>query len=38
MTLHLPTLVIATLATMFMSSALMTLFGATQRVYRGFWW
>ncbi|MBE2243157.1 MAG: GGDEF domain-containing protein [Burkholderiaceae bacterium] len=38
MTLHLPTLVIATLATMVMSSALMTLFGATQRIYRGFWW
>jgi diguanylate cyclase (GGDEF)-like protein len=38
MTLDLPTLVIATLATMVMSSALMTLFGATQRIYRGFWW
>lgn len=38
MTLHLPTLILATLATMIMSSALMTLFGATQRIYRGFWW
>ena len=38
MTLHAPTLILATLATMFMASALMTLFGTTQRVYRGFWW
>ena len=38
MTLHLPTLIVAAIATMAMSSALMTLFGRTQRVYRGFWW
>ncbi|MCB2019608.1 MAG: GGDEF domain-containing protein [Burkholderiaceae bacterium] len=38
MTLHLPTLLVAAIATMMMSSALMTLFGRTQRIYRGFWW
>jgi len=38
MTLHLPTLIVAAIATMMMSSALMTLFGRTQRIYRGFWW
>ncbi|MEO8122815.1 MAG: GGDEF domain-containing protein [Burkholderiales bacterium] len=38
MTLHLPTLILATLVTLFMSSALMTLFGTTQRIYKGFWW
>lgn len=38
MTLHLPTLILATIATLCMASALMTLFGATQRTYRGFWW
>ena len=38
MTLHLPTLILATLATLCMSSMLMTLFGATQRTYHGFWW
>lgn len=38
MTLHLPTLILATLVTMLMASALMTLFGRTQRIYRGFWW
>lgn len=37
-TLHQPTLIVAALAMMAMSSALMTLFGRTQRVYRGFWW
>ncbi len=38
MTLHLPTLLAASVATMAMSAVLMTLFGRTQRVYRGFWW
>jgi len=38
MPLHLPTLIFATLVTMLMASALMTLFGRTQRIYRGFWW
>ena len=37
MTLHLPTLLIACIAALVMSAALMTFFGATQRVYRGFW-
>lgn len=38
MTLHLPTLLWVSVATMTMSAALMTLFGRSQRVYRGFWW
>lgn len=38
MTLHLPTLIFAALVTMLMSSVLMTLFGTTQRIYKGFWW
>lgn len=37
MTLHLPTLLIACIAVLAMSAALMTYFGATQRVYRGYW-
>ena len=37
MTLHLPTLLIACIGALAMSAALMTFFGATQRVYRGFW-
>ena len=37
MTLHLPTLLIACIAALAMSAALMSFFGATQRVYRGFW-
>jgi diguanylate cyclase len=38
MMLHLPTLLIVSVAMMAMSAALMTFFGRTQRVYRGFWW
>ena len=38
MTLHLPTLLYVSVAMMAMSAVLMTLFGRTQRVYRGFWW
>jgi diguanylate cyclase (GGDEF)-like protein len=38
MTLHLPTLLMACIGALAMSAALMTFFGATQRVYRGFWW
>lgn len=38
MTLHLPTLLVVTVAMMATSALLMTLFGRTQRVYRGFWW
>ena len=38
MTLHLPTLLLASVAVMAASAALLTLFGLTQRVYRGFWW
>ena len=37
MTLHLPTLLIACIAALSMSAALMSYFGASQRVYRGFW-
>jgi diguanylate cyclase len=36
--LHLPTLLYVAIAMMAMSAALMTLFGRTQHVYRGFWW
>jgi len=39
MTLHLPTLMIVCTATLATSAGVMTLFGATQRTYRGFrWW
>ena len=38
MTLHLPTLLYVSVAMMATSALLMTLFGRTQRVYRGFWW
>ena len=38
MSLHLPTLLYACIAVLAMSAAVMTLFGATQRSYRGFWW
>jgi len=38
MTLHLPTLLTVCVAMMAMSAVLMTLFGRTQRVYRGFWY
>ncbi len=36
--LHLPTLLYVSVAMMALSAALMTLFGRTQHVYRGFWW
>jgi diguanylate cyclase len=38
MSLHLPTLLYACVAVLAMSAAVLTLFGATQRSYRGFWW
>ena len=38
MTLHLPTLLYACVAVLALSAGVMTLFGATQRSYRGFWW
>ena len=38
MSLHLPTLLYACVAVLAMSAAVMTLFGTTQRSYRGFWW
>lgn len=38
MTLHLPTLLTVSVATMVIAAVLMTLFGRTQLVYRGFWW
>ena len=38
MTLHLPTLLYVCVAVLAMSAGVMTLFGATQRSYRGFWW
>jgi diguanylate cyclase len=38
MTLHLPTLLYVCIAVLAMSAGVMTLFGATQRSYRGFWW
>jgi len=37
MTLHLPTLLYVCIAVLAMSAGVMTLFGATQRSYRGFW-
>jgi diguanylate cyclase len=38
MTLHLPTLLIVATAALALAAAGMTLFGARQRVYRGYWW
>jgi diguanylate cyclase len=38
MTLHLPTLLYACVAMLAVSAAGLTLYGLTQRVYRGFWW
>jgi diguanylate cyclase len=38
MTLHLPTLLFVCIAVLALSASAMTLFGCTQRVYRGFWW
>ena len=38
MTLHLPTLLWTCVLMLSLSAGVMTLFGATQRVYRGFWW
>jgi diguanylate cyclase (GGDEF)-like protein len=38
MTLHLPTLLYVSVAMMGLSATLMTVFGRTQHVYRGFWW
>ena len=38
MTLHLPTLNFISIAMLAMSAGIMTLFGTTGRVYRGFWW
>lgn len=38
LTLHLPTLLYLCIAALVVSAAVMTLFGRTQRVYRGYWW
>ena len=38
MTLDLPTVLCVSVAMLIMSAGLMTLFGITGRVYRGFWW
>ncbi|HEY2928459.1 GGDEF domain-containing protein [Piscinibacter sp.] len=38
MTLHLPTLNFLSIAVLALSAGVMTLFGRTGRVYRGFWW
>jgi diguanylate cyclase len=38
MTLHLPTLTMLCLAALATSAGVMTLFGTSQRTYRGFWW
>ena len=38
MTLHLPTLLFVCITMLAMSASVMTLFGTTQRTYRGFWW
>lgn len=38
MTLHLPTLLFVCVAALATSAGVLTLFGATQRTYRGFWW
>jgi diguanylate cyclase (GGDEF)-like protein len=37
-TLHLPTLLLVCVAALATSAGVLTLFGATQRTYRGFWW
>ena len=38
MTLHLPTLMLVSIAMIALSAGVVTLFGLTGRVYRGFWW
>ena len=38
MTLHLPTFLFVSIVMLAMSAAVITLFGVTGRVYRGFWW
>ena len=38
MTVHQPTLLFACIAMLALSAAVMTLFGLTQRTYRGYWW
>src|SRR5258706_9374897 len=38
MTLHLPTLMVVCIAALAPSAGVVTLFGLTQRSYRGFWW
>lgn len=38
MDLHLPTLLLFSAGLMLMAALVMTLFGGTQRVYRGYWW
>ena len=38
MTLHLPTLTLLCVVALATSAGVMTLFGVTQRTYRGFWW
>jgi diguanylate cyclase (GGDEF)-like protein len=38
MALHLPTLLLLSAGFMVLASAVLTLFGLTQRVHRGFWW
>jgi len=37
MTLHLPTLLVVAIVSLVASAGVLTLFGATQRTYRGFW-
>jgi diguanylate cyclase (GGDEF)-like protein len=38
MNLHLPTLMVLCVAALAASAGVMTLFGSTQRIYRGYWW
>lgn len=38
MTLHLPTLLVVSVAIMAALAALMTIFGRTRRIYPGYWW
>jgi len=38
MALHLPTLLLLSAGFMVLASGVLTLFGLTQRIYRGFWW
>lgn len=38
MNLHLPTLMVLCVAALATSAGVMTLFGTTQRIYRGYWW